>query len=217
MKTALFASVVSCLALATLHAGPPKKLPPVDEAAKDPSFFLFRSRLIEVVAARDASQLIGFLSPKIVNNFGGNGGIEEFKQQWAPEDQSSKLWAELARVLSLGGKFFKDGSFAAPYFYAAWPDDDEVDAFEWVAIVGEDIRVREKADPNGAVIGKLSFELVRVEEQPDGAPDEWTKVKLADGRTGFVATRFTGSGVGWRAVFAKENGQWRMTALVAGD
>lgn len=217
MKTALLAALLCCLSATALPAGPVKKLPPVDEAAKDPSFFVFRSRLIEAVAAHDAGQIVSLLSPKIMNNFGGNGGIDEFKQQWRPEDKESKLWVELGRVLSLGGKFMQDGGFAAPYYYAAWPDDGSIDAFEWVAIVGANIRVREKADANSAVIGRLSFELVRIEEQQDGAPEEWTKVKLADGSKGFVATRFTGSGVGWRAVFDKENGEWRMTAFVAGD
>lgn len=217
MKTALLTSLVSCLAAATLLAGPAKKLTPVDEAAKDLSFFVFRARLMEAVAAHDAKQLVSFLSPKIMNNFGGNGGIEEFKQQWQPEDKESKLWAELGRVLSLGGKFFRDGSFSAPYYFAAWPDDESIDAFEWVAIVGENIRVREKADANSAVVGRVSFELVRIEEQQDGASEEWTKVKLADGKKGFVASRFTGSGVGWRAAFDKENGEWRMTSFVAGD
>lgn len=198
-------------------AGPPLKLPPVDEAAKDASFFIFRSHLIEAVVARDTGQLAGFLSPKILNNFGGNGGIEEFKQQWQPDDKASKLWAELGRVLSLGGKFSKDGGFAAPYYYAAWPDDDSIDAFEWVAITGENIRVREKADANSTIVARVSFELVQVEEQQDGASGEWTKIKLADGRKGFVASRFTGSGVGYRALFSKENGEWRMTAFVAGD
>lgn len=217
MKAALLVLLISSLAAATLIAGPAKKLLPVDEAAKDSSFFIFRSRLMEAVAAHDAKQLMGFLSPKIMNNFGGNGGIEEFRQQWQPEDKESKLWLELGRVLSLGGKFSQDGSFSAPYYFAAWPDDGSIDAFEWVAVVGENIRVREKPDVNSAVIGKLSFELVRIEEQQDGASEEWTKVKLADGKKGFVASRFTGSGIGWRAAFDKENGEWRMTSFVAGD
>ncbi|MBX7208366.1 MAG: SH3 domain-containing protein [Verrucomicrobiaceae bacterium] len=213
--------VLAVILLAVAHgatmAGAPKKLLPVDEAASDPAFFIFRARLIEAVATHDTARLLAVLSPKIQNNFGGDGGIEEFKQQWQPDGKESKLWQELGRALSLGGKFSKDHSFAAPYYFAAWPEDDSVDAFEWVAIIGENIRVREKADANSAVIGRLSFELVHVEEQQDAASDEWTKIKLADGRKGFVASRFTGSGIGWRAAFAKENGEWRMTAFVAGD
>ncbi len=193
----------------------PRKLPPVDEAAKDSSFFLFRSRLMEALIARDASQLIGFLSPKIQNNFGGDGGIVEFKDQWKPDDKASALWTELGHVLSLGGTFFRDGSFASPYYYSTWPED--ADPFEFVTIVGENVRVREKPDAGSAVIARLSFEMVLVEEQQDGSPDEWTKIKLPDGRKGFVASRFTGSGVGYRAVFAKKNGEWRMTAFIAGD
>ena len=215
-------SILLPLALAAFIGLPgladaPRKFSPVDEAAKDPSFFVFRARLIEAVIARDAAHVAGILSPKILNNFGGDGGIAEFKAQWKPEDRESKLWTELGHVLSLGGKLSKDGGFSAPYYSAAWPEDDGADPFEFVAVIGENIRVREKPNADSAVIAKVSFELVRVEEQQDGASDEWTKIKLSDGRKGFVASRFTGSPVGWRANFTKENGEWRMTAFVAGD
>lgn len=216
MRTAATAFVLIASAVSII-AGPAKKLLPADEAAKDPSFFVFRARLIEAVAARDAAQVIAVLSPKITNNFGGDGGTAEFKQQWQPEDKASKLWPELACVLSLGGRFTKDGGFSAPYYFAAWPEGDDADAFEWIVIVGENVRVREKAGASSPVIAKLSFELVRVDDGQDGSTEEWTRIKLADGRKGFVATRFTGSAIGWHAIFAKEDGEWRMTAFVAGD
>lgn len=218
MRSTFFLLLVALASLVAGQspAGPARKLPPVDEAAKDPSFFVFRSRLIEAVAARDTGHLLGILSPTILNSFGGSGGIEEFKQQWKPEAKNSELWPELARILSLGGKFAEDGSFAAPYIYATWPEDD--DAFDFGAIVGGNVRVREKPDANSAVLARLSFEMVNVLEfASDRGPDSWAKVKLADGRTGFVSARFVGHAMDRRAIFEKQNGEWRLTALVAGD
>ena len=125
------------------HADPPRKLLPVDEAAKDPSFFLFRSRLLEAVATHDAAFVLSILTPDILNNFGGNGGIAEFKEQWKLGGKDSELWKTLAHVLSLGGRFMGDATFQAPYVSACWPED--ADAFDFGAILGENVRVRETA------------------------------------------------------------------------
>jgi hypothetical protein len=54
--------------------GQTRKLYPVDEATKDPSFFTFRARLIQAVQRHDAAFLISILAPKITNSFGGDGG-----------------------------------------------------------------------------------------------------------------------------------------------
>lgn len=209
---------VALIALASgaLWAGAPKKFLPVDEAAKDPTFFVFRSRLIEALAAHDAGYVISILSPSIRTSFGDDPGIEQFKKQWKPEDKNSELWPALARVVSLGGKFMEDGAFQAPYVSACWPED--ADSIDFGAIVGENVRVREKPDAASAVIAKLSFELVGVLEfAPERGPNSWTKIKLADGRIGYVSAQFVGHGTDLRAYFEKQNGQWRVTALVAGD
>lgn len=217
MRTALILSLILAVQSISSFAGPARKMLPVDEAVKNPTFFLFRARLMEAVAAHDAKQLATFLSPKITMGFGGESGIADFMKQWQPEDKESKLWSELGRVLALGGKFTKDGGFSAPYYYAAWPESDDVDPFEWVAVIGENVRVREKPNAGSNAIARVSFELVGIEEQQDGASDEWMKIKLSDGKKGFVASRFTGSSVGYRAIFGKENGEWKVTAFLTGD
>lgn len=217
MRTALLFALCLLGHSSPLIAGAPRKILPVDEAERDPAFFLFRARLMEAVAAHDAKELAGFLSPKIMIGVGGESGIADFMKQWRPEEKNSKLWSELGRVLALGGKFSRDGGFSAPYFYAAWPESDDVDPFEWVAVVGDNVRVREKPHVQSPVVGRVSFELVRVAEQQDGASDEWTKVNLADGKQGFIASRFVGSSIGYRAVFQREDGKWRLSAFLAGD
>lgn len=63
-------------------AGQNRKLYPADDAAKDPTFFTFRARLIQAVQRRDSAYLISILASNISNSFGGSGGVEEFKQMW---------------------------------------------------------------------------------------------------------------------------------------
>ena len=49
------------------------------------------------------------------------------------------------------------------------------------------------------------------------AESEWTRIKLRDGRTGYISSRYVRSPIDYRAVFNKMDGRWRMTAFVAGD
>ncbi len=217
--------VLSLLLLSTLSAAsllpaqapaPPRKLLPVDEAAKDPSFFLFRAKLQEALARRDTAYLVSIVAPDIQNGFDGDNGAEAFKKNWNLKAGDSGLWAELARVLALGGKFSDDGGFEAPYVTAAWPAD--LDPFEHVAIVGEKVRIRAKPDGNSEVLASLSHEIVAlVETSGEVGRGPWIKVRLADGREGYVSDAFVGMGASLRAYFGKKDGVWKMTALVAGD
>jgi hypothetical protein len=197
-----------------------RKLYPVDEAAKDPAFFTFRARLIQAVQRRDATYLLSILSPKISNSFGGSEGVAEFKEMWKPELSQSKVWTELAKVLSLGGAFDKDGSFSAPYLHARWPET-EGDGFEVGVIVGENVRVRATPQITASVIQNLSFDIVDVPDwqtaKARGEKRNWVKIKLSDGQTGYVAEEFIRSPIDYRAVFEKKDGRWLMTAFIAGD
>jgi hypothetical protein len=199
--------------------GQVQKLYPVDEAAKEPTFFTFRARLMLAVQKRDATYLLSILSPKIQNNFGGDGGIAEFKAQWKPERPQSEVWIELAKVLSLGGAFDKDGVFEAPYISAKWPEDQ--DGFERGAIIGENVNVRAAPLVTSSVMRMLSFDIVVVPDwqtnQARGEKRNWIKVKLADGQSGYIAEEFIRSPIDYRAGFAKENGRWVMTFFLAGD
>jgi Bacterial SH3 domain len=203
----------------TTTAEQARKLYPVDEASKDPAFFTFRARLMQAVQRRDANYLVSILSPKIMNSFGGDGGVAEFKQKWKPERGQSEVWVELAECLSLGGKFDTDGSFAAPYLFNGFPED--LDVFTAAAIIGEKVRLRAAPKSDSSVIRELSFDIVDVPDwqvtKAQGETRNWIKVKLKDGQTGYVAEEFIRSPIDYRAIFEKENGRWVMTAFIAGD
>ena len=47
--------------------------------------------------------------------------------------------------------------------------------------------------------------------------DGWERVALADGRAGFVATRYLRSPLGFRAQFTFDGDRWWLTVLVTGD
>ena len=208
----------SVLFLVSSAHGQTAKLQPVDEAVKDPSFFAFRARLLKALAKKDTTYLISILDPQIRTDFGGGGGVADFKKAWHLERPNSEIWSELTSVLALGGSF-DNGAFAAPYVYSKFPD--ELDSYEYQAVIDEGVRVRREPNTSSAVIRTLSFDVVKVIPEPatetTTAKRQWLNVELSDGQKGFIAKEYVRSPIGYRAIFEKRNGKWVLTALVAGD
>jgi len=195
------------------------KLYPVDEASRDPSFSIFRARLLEAIRQRDTVFILSVLSPAITNSFGGNGGIAEFKETWKLERPDSELWKTLTSVLALGGSFEGNGVFMAPYTYSKFPE--KFDAFEYGVVIGGNVRVRQQPSQESLMISLLSYDIVRVIEwkpkEKSGNRQIWVAVALANGLQGYIADEYIRSPIDYRAIFEKKNGRWVMKALVAGD
>ena len=193
------------------------KLLPVDEAAQDPAFFVFRARLLEAVSKKDSSYLLTVVSPSIQNGFGGDNGIAEFRKGWKPERADSELWPTLARILSQGGSFQDKDTFAAPYYFSRFPE--KYDAFEHGVIVGENVRVRQQPSTDGQIVASLSFDVIKVNDWAarKSGTQNWIQVELTGGGRGYVAEDFIRSPIGYRAIFTRKGGRWELTALVSGD
>ena len=188
-------------------------LPPRDEASRQPGFFSFRAQLAETIANRDTEALLAVVSPHVGTSFGGSGGIEEFRRTWALDSASSPFWREMAVVLALGGSFQGANRFVAPYTFSEWPDDR--DAFTHVAVIGENVNIRDAPGFDSRVIATASFEILRSLEP--GGTGSWTRVRLDDGRTGYISNRYVRSPIDYRAIFEKEYGRWWLTVFIAGD
>lgn len=198
---------------ATLAAAQVGKLQPTDEAVRDPEFFAFRAQLQAAVARHDTEAVLAAVHPNVKNTFGGDDGIEAFRRIWKLPAADSRLWDELGTVLAFGGAFREGGLFAAPYVFGRWPEP--FDSFEHVAVLGTSVRVRAEPGPQGRILTALSFDVVRLASP--AIDSEWTRIKLRDGRTGYISSRYVRSPVDYRALFNKIDGRWRMTAFVAGD
>ena len=214
-----FVRLAAVLAFAALPAPAPAaaqvaKLLPVDQGARDPSFARFREQLREAVLRRDTAYLYSIVASDVLNGFGGEGGLDEFRETWDPAHPASGLWITLGEVLRLGGAFVSgDTLFGAPYVYSSFPA--AYDAFEHGAVVGASVRVRGAPRQDAPVIAALSHDVVRLANERGS--NGWTTILLADGRKGYVAARFVRRPVDYRAVFVKRGGRWWLKALVAGD
>ena len=63
-----------------IGAAQARKLSPVDEGPRDPSFKAFRDRLLKAVKEEDETVLYESLDPKITNSFGGEGGVRRVQR-----------------------------------------------------------------------------------------------------------------------------------------
>lgn len=193
------------------------RLRPVDEGSGDPSFQAFRRRLIAALRRDDRHYVFSIVDPKLTPGFGDpESGLAGLKEEWPLDEPGGGRWIELREtllvLLAMGGSF-RDGGFWAPYIFSEWPQ--ELDAFGYSAIIGRGVALRSK--PDGPVLRRLTYDIVKVPEQKEGPDGGWFKVVTLDGREGYVAKRYVRSPMDYRAGFKKQKGRWRLTALVAGD
>lgn len=196
---------------------------PVDEAEKNPSFVAFRTNLIEAVKKRDVKFLLSIVDKNIKNGFGGDDGIENFKKNWKIYNRNSELWKELLTVLNNGGNFDKNNknAFYAPYLFNVFPED--IDAFEYQAIFGNNVNLRAKPDINSSIVASLSYNVVKtdwensVKSKTNKNEALWLKIETLGGKKGYVKPEFVRSSIDYRAGFEKIRGKWTMTFFLAGD
>lgn len=223
IKVFILSSVI-LLAFINVSAQKERLVLPIDEGKTDASFKTFREKLIEAVKKRDVKYVLGILDPAILNSFGGDGGIKEFKEMWKIDSPASELWDELLIVLTNGGSFFKEEGnnlFCAPYSFKQFPDD--LDAFEYQMIFDNNVNLRARPDLKTKTIAQLSYNVVKVDYENSVANKNkegeyiWLKVETLGGKKGFVSAKFVRSPIDYRACFEKKNGKWKMTTFVAGD
>lgn len=221
MKKLIYILIVA-VSFCAFAVGQERFVKPVDEAAKDASFLSFRTKLIAAAERRDANYILSIIDPRIKLGFGGVDGIANFKRDWKIASKNSKFWKEFLTVIKNGGAFDKGGTttFMAPYTFTAWPED--LDAFEYQVIFGNNVNLRKQPNMNAEVIGKLSYNIVQVEPEtvPKSGKSEypdWWEIRTLGGQKGFVKREFVRSNIDYRAGFTKKRGVWKMDFFLAGD
>jgi hypothetical protein len=213
-RPALAAILPALLTAGSLGAQEARVLP-VDEAARDAGFFAFRARLQRAIAERDTTALLAVVDPDIKLSFGDDHGIERFRETWLA-DSEPRIWAELGTVLALGGRFYDDSTFAAPYTFTESPD--EADPFEALIALGDSVPLYAAPDDHADIVGTLSFDVVRhAWDLPGLVPEGWVAVRLRDGTVAYATSATVRSPIYFRAIFDRRAGRWRMNAFIAGD
>jgi hypothetical protein len=91
---------------------------------------------------------------------------------------------------------------------------DGLDGFStWASLPGAVLRA--KPDAKAEVKMRLPPWTVLSEVEHDGG--SWIEVRTPKGRGGYVSTEEARSLLDYRLIFGRRDGQWRITAFVAGD
>jgi len=205
MENSIARRAALVLLLAVYATGQTRRLLPADAAARDPKLVAYLAKFKLAVAHRDRSELFPLVAPEIKLGFGGEDGIANFKPDWTV----------LERLLSMGGAW-QGESFSLPYVFARFPAD--LDPFDYAAITGKGVWLREQPSSASRGIRTLDYELVKVEEHGHGEGQYWWRVATLQGQTGFVHTQFIASPLDYRAIFNKNRrGEWKLSAFLAGD
>ena len=94
-----------------------QRIPPADEAARDPDLAALLHKMRSLAAQRDSNGLEALMLPTFKVEFDAGKGAAAFRRRWHLESNSSKLWGVLDRLFALGGTFYTDTLFALPYVY----------------------------------------------------------------------------------------------------
>ncbi len=106
-----------------------------------------------------------------------------------------------------------EGIFFAPYTFTEFLDD--YDAFEYNIVKGENIKVYLKPDKNSYILGILSNEVIKINnETEEKTPEKWSLVTLYNGKKGYILSRYLKSPIDFRAGFIKKNGAWIVLILM---
>lgn len=205
--------MTGALALAFFLAASAAKLPPVDQCSGDTGFKAFHASLSQAVAKRDGEALLALLAPDVTVNFGGDSGREAFAKQWEVKSKASQIWPQLGIILPLGCARVGEAR-VIPSLAGQFDSEDDEDVFEKLVVISDKAELRAGPERDSKVVAKLAWDVVTAVE---ASGDILTKVRLADGREGWLPAEQLYSPLDYRAVVEKRGDEWMITAFVAGD
>ena len=202
------------------------KLLPIDESNQSESLQTTIKALKEAVKSKKVRNILPFFSEDVQVSFGDESGHEGLKSYWelnSTEAKNSEIWQVLSNTLELGGTFSDANSFfTIPYIFTHYPE--KYDPYEYLVIIGENVRMRDQPSLNGQVLATMSHELVldaqdnqEVKEKIGNETHIWEKVVRQNQETGYVYGKYARSILDYRIGFAKKGEEWLIQFFVAGD
>ena len=189
----------------------PKRILPVDEGTKEPSFHAFRAALILAARNRQVEAVIGHLATD-VRRFEDQavGDREAFVRHWRLDRDPEPFLTALIQVLEGGGRFNTAGEFVAPYTFTEFSGDIK-DLHKYVILIRPDVAVYESPSTAARVVQRLSYSVLPYSIAPWG----WYEVHLED-RRGYVRAQDVRQPSFPYAYFRVIDGQWKLAVFVAG-
>lgn len=178
-----------------------------------------RDRMLAAIRARSLERVKALMAPTIRDQDTDvpQADVLEGFGPLAPGTPLGEEWQALEQALRLGG--FRQGSlYVVPFI--------ERDAPRWkprierLFVAGRDVEVRSTAEPDGAVVARVSNALVQEAVgtptkagEPGAACPDWTPLLDAEHRLAWVCTNATRPVSGLYYAFARVGGAWKLTRI----
>ena len=211
-------ATLACLALGigtAAYAAPAKQFPPKDDCLSMDGYFDLRQKFEDIVKRRDAKALLAMVSPAISWSFGGEPATKEaFAKNWKLETgKASPIWVELDQIVRLGCFAQGPDNPTMPHFFGQ--DTGAQSPGGSALVLGPAVNFRSQPNTSSASLRKINWEVVTTLEQ--SADQKWTKVKDADGKTGFIRNDYLRGDLDYRIGFEKKEKGWVISFFIAGD
>lgn len=210
MKRAALPLILLLLAAAPV-ARPQTRLPPVNQCEGDPAFAKFRQSLQQAVQDENFDALVALTAPDVLVDLDGARGRDAFVKQWAfsedPHDMPVESWAQLRTMMQLGCAR-TGNSRVIPSTFVQFEGEADDDVY---VVASPAAKLRETNEVDGKLVATLAWDVVRVV----GSGGDWqSRVRLADGREGYLSDDELYSPDGYRFVIEQRGGEWTIAALV---
>ncbi|MGL5838538.1 MAG: SH3 domain-containing protein [Sphingorhabdus sp.] len=216
MNKSIIMAIIAVIGLTvSAHAAPAKQFPPRDECLSIDGYFDLRQKFEDIVKRRDAKALLAMTAPTISWSFGGGEGKEAFARNWKLDSgKASPIWAELDQIIRLGCFAQGPDNPTMPHYFGQDPGTG--DAGGGAALVlGPAVNVRTQPTTASSSLRKLNWEVVTT--TPGSSDPGWSKVQLADGKTGFIRNDYLRDYLDYRIGFERKDKGWVISFFIAGD
>jgi len=200
------------------------KLPPPQQAYPA-AFEAFYKEFTEAVRDRNMSFIDSILDDEVTSSFGGDLGKAYFHEYWGY--QENHLWAELDKILALGGIYYPQKSerypsygncFVAPYTFTG--DFEGLDGFDYFVLTEKGVPVYTEEDTESEVITTLDYRILEFYHSDDfraKGPDDFVSVTTLAGVAGYMQKKYLRSPVDYRLCIEQKDEGWKLLWLIAGD
>ena len=187
------------------------KIPPINQCDEDPAFVTFRQELQRAIKDENFDALVALTAPDVLVDLDGGRGRAAFVKQWAfteePHEMPVESWAQLRTIMQLGcARTGNSRVIPSTYVQFAGELDEET-----YVVASPAAKLREINEVDAKVLATLAWDVVKIV----GSGGDWqSRVRLADGREGYLSDDELYSPAGYRFVIEQRDGQWMITALV---
>ncbi len=208
-KSGLVIGLFALCAATTAAGALPRKMPPVDDCARDPRFVEFRKALRDAAQREDGKALVAMFAPKSERL--GAGSPEPPAHSDPSDIMPTEDWIILQTILRMGCK--RVGAIRVTPSVSVQLDRYSADSLKGKVLVLAGAKLFGVPYEEKSVLASLAWDVATA---VGTGGDLWTRIRLADGREGWVAD----DRIYWmdpssrhEITFEKRLGKWMITGF----